>query len=117
MIVLDPTRRAEAIDAGWLAYRERTPGMESAYRQACEGWQVVAVVSDGQVIGALFAKDGVIHLGIAPEWRGRWASRRVIREMLAYGNTTTVLPGEPCAEFVRRVGFERVGDELRWGHR
>ena len=107
-LYLDPSRRAEAIEAGWLAYAERVPGMESAYRAMCEGWRVIAVVAD-RVIGALFARDGVIHLGIVPEWRGRWASRRLIREMLAYGRTTTIQDFEPqCAEFVGRIGFVKT---------
>lgn len=105
MIHLDPNRRQEAIEAGWLAYRERVPGMEAAYRAACEGWRVIAVVAD-RVIGALFARDGVIHLGIVPEWRGRWASRRLIREMLSYGKRTTLADGEDGPrEFIGRIGF------------
>lgn len=105
MIYLDPARREEAIDAGWLAYRDRLPDMEAVYRTACAGWQVVAVVAD-RVIGALFARDGVIHLGIVPEWKGRWASRRLIREMLAYGTRTTLLPDEAeQRHFISRIGF------------
>lgn len=108
-LYLDPARRQEAIEAGWLAYRERVPLMEGAYRLACEGWQVIAVVAD-RVIGALFARDGVIHLGIVPEWRGRWASRRLIREMLGYGKTTTLQPDETdCREFIGRIGFVNAG--------
>lgn len=108
MIRLDPSRRDEAIDAGWVAYRDRLPGMESAYRAWCEAWQVIAVVAD-QVIGALFARDGVIHLGIVPEWRNRWASRRLIRDMLSYGKTTTLLPEEDAPrEFVSRIGFAQT---------
>lgn len=105
MIRLDPSRREEAIDAGWLAYRDRLPDMEAVYRKACEGWQVIAVVAD-RVIGALFARDGVIHLGIVPEWKGRWASRRLIREMLGYGTRTTLLLDEDGPrEFIGRIGF------------
>jgi GNAT superfamily N-acetyltransferase len=101
MVHLDPSRSAEAVDAGWRAYADAVPGQEVAYRKACEGWQVVAVVSD-DVIGALMVRDGVIHLGIVPEWRGRWASRRVIRQMLAYGKRTQMLAGETL-EFVNRI--------------
>lgn len=105
MIHLDEHRRDEAIEAGWEAYRERVPGLEREYRAMCQAWQVIAVVAD-RVIGALFAKDGVIHLGIVPEWRSRWASRRLIREMLGYGRSTTLLPCETeCKAFVRRIGF------------
>ena len=111
MIYLDPSRRDEAIEAGWLAYRERVPLMESAYRLACESWQVIAVVAD-RVIGALFARAGVIHLGIVPEWRGRWASRRLIREMLGYGKATTLQPDEAdCREFIGRIGFIKTEQE------
>jgi GNAT superfamily N-acetyltransferase len=113
VIRLDPNRREEAIEAGWLAYRERVSGFEEAYRIACETWRVIAVVESGAVIGALFVRDGVIHIGIVPEWRGRWASRRTIREMLSYGRKTTVGGDETgCLSFVQRLGFERVGDEF-----
>lgn len=111
MIYLDPARRQEAIEVGWIAYKERVPGMESAYRAACEGWRVIAVVAD-RVIGALFARDGVIHLGIVPEWRGRWASRRLIREMLGYGKATTLLPDEADSQdFIGRIGFVKTEQE------
>lgn len=109
MIHLDESRRDEAIDAGWLAYRERTPDHESSYRDMCKQWQVVAVCNDSQVIGALFAKDGVIHIGICPEWRSKWASRRVIRQMLSYGTKTRLTPDEN-PEFIERIGFQRKGD-------
>jgi GNAT superfamily N-acetyltransferase len=108
MIHLDPSRREEAIEAGWLAYRERVPGFEQAYRSACQNWEVVAVCDDNEVAGALLAKDGVIHLGIRPEYRGKWASRRVIKEMLSYGRETTLMPDEDD-DFVRRIGFVKEG--------
>jgi GNAT superfamily N-acetyltransferase len=113
MIKLDPNLREEAIEAGWLAYRERVAGFEEAYRLACETWRVIAVVESKSVIGALFVRDGVIHIGIVPEWRGRWASRRMIREMLSYGKKTTVGGDElECLSFVQRLGFKRVGHEF-----
>lgn len=111
MIHLDESRRDEATAAGWLAYAERVPGMENDYQEFCKSWQVVAICSDAEVIGALFARNGVIHVGIVPEWRGKWASRRLIREGLAYGTNTTVLDSEPdCIEFVSRIGFKKEGE-------
>ena len=101
MIRLDPARRDEAIAAGWDAYAEHVQGHEAAYRSACERWQVVAVVAD-EVIGALFVDGGVIHLGIVPEWRGRWASRRLLRDMLSYGKSTQMMAAESLA-FVKRI--------------
>jgi hypothetical protein len=85
--------------------------MHSHYLAACERWQVVAVCSGMEVIGALFAKGDEIHLGIVPAWRKRWASRRVIREMLAYGTKTKVIPGdESQLDFLSRIGFVKEGD-------
>lgn len=95
-------RRAEAIEAGWIAYSGRVPGMRDAYIRACESWTVEAVCSGDEVIGALFSKQGVIHLGIVPEWRGRWASRRVLREMLERGTKTEIGPGDD-AEWLGRI--------------
>lgn len=114
MVSLDPNRREEAIEAGWIAYRDRVPDMEAAFRAACKGWQVIAVVAD-RVIGALFARAGVIHLGIVPEWRGRWASRRLIRQMLGYGKTTTLLPDEADSrDFIGRIGFVQDGGRFEY---
>lgn len=104
MINLQP-RREEAIAAGWVAYSQRLPGMRDAYHRACNGWTVEAVCSGDEVIGALFSKDGVIHLGIVPEWRGRWASRRVIREMLKRGTKTEIGPTDDAGWLSRIAGI------------
>jgi hypothetical protein len=114
LIHLDESKRLEAIEAGWRAYQERTPGHEADYRAMCEQWQVVAVCDDAEVIGALFARDGVIHIGIIPEYRSKWASRRVIRQMLSYGTRTSLIEGEDPT-FIERIGFVKKGKwyELR----
>lgn len=109
MIRLDPTRRTDAIEAGWQAYSQRCPQWRDAYIKACAAWLVVAVVADDEVIGALFERNGEIHLGIVPAWRGRWASRRLIRQMLCYGTRTTMLNGEDTG-FIERIGFEKRGN-------
>lgn len=107
---LDHNRREAAISAGWRAYAERCPGMEAQYRAACDGWNASAIVRDGDVIGALLHKQGVVHIGIVPEWRGRWATKGAVREMLSYGSKTQVLDGEDDAKaFVERLGFKNMG--------
>lgn len=116
MIYLDENRREEAIEAGWLAYRERLPTSEAQYRAACEAWKVIAVVAD-RVIGALFCLNGVIHIGIIPTWRGRWASRRLIAQMLGHGKRTELMQDEAaCASFIGRIGF-KPGPDGFWEHK
>ena len=102
MIRLDPTRKQEAIEAGWQAYAERMPGQEAIYRKGCESWDTVAVCDGDQVVGALFVKNGVIHLGIVPHYRKQWASRRLIRQMLKHGTQTTYSTADEEV-FLRRV--------------
>ena len=78
--------------------------MESFYREAVRLWRVVALVSGDEVIGALFHREGVIHIGIVPEWRKRWATRGLLKACFRYGTKTTLLPGEvEQREFVRRA--------------
>ena len=113
MIHLDESRRDEAIEAGWLAYKERAPNHERAYRAACKRQRVVAVCSDNEVIGALFERDGTIHIGIRPEWRSKWASRRVIRQMLSYGTKTKLTPEEDPS-FIERIGFRCKGEHYEF---
>jgi GNAT superfamily N-acetyltransferase len=66
----------------------------------------VAVCDDDKVIGALISKDNIVHLAIVPEYRGKWASRRIIREMLKYGKTTN---DSSKQDFVERIGFVKNG--------
>lgn len=110
MIRLDPNRRAEAIQAGWDAYAERLPGMRDEYLKAAEAWEAIAVCDEAQVVGVLLKRSGRIHIGIKPEWRGRWASRRVIREMLTHGKKTTMMDGEDDT-FICRIGFVKQRGE------
>jgi GNAT superfamily N-acetyltransferase len=108
-IHLDPTRKLEAIDAGFDAYGEELAPHRNgdAYRLLMNEWNPVAVCDGERVIGSLISKDNVIHLAIIPSYRGKWASRRIIQQMLRYGTTTTVAEDNA---FVERIGFRRVGD-------
>jgi GNAT superfamily N-acetyltransferase len=106
VITLDAARRDEAIEAGWLAYRGLMD--EDEHRRQCAEWNVIAVVEpSGSVICALFAKDGELHLGIVPEWRNRWASRRLIKRMLEHGYRTRFATTEQ-KRFIDRCG--QIGD-------
>jgi hypothetical protein len=81
------------------------------YRRIVEEWNPVAVCDDNKVIGVLISKSNTIHLAIIPEYRGRWASRRIIREMLKYGTTTD--DGDH-RDFVERLGFKRIGSRYEY---
>jgi GNAT superfamily N-acetyltransferase len=114
VIRLDPSRKEEALQAGFDACRAELEPHREGYFAVVREWNPIAVCDDDKVIGILTAKDDVIHLAIVPEYRGRWASRRVIREMLKYGKTTTV--GQDNS-FIERVGFRREGPVYRYMER
>jgi RimJ/RimL family protein N-acetyltransferase len=105
VIWLDVYAREQAIEAGWLAYRERLQWFtRDQWQASCAPWFMFCIKSGGEPIGAAFLKDGKVHIGIVPEWRGRWASRRLIREILSFGTETTLLKSETQQrEFVLRA--------------
>ena len=111
MIWLDLHAREPAIGAGWLAYRERLPDgfTWNQWQAACEPWQMVCIRADDEPIGAVFLKDGVVHVGIVPAWRGRWASRRIIREILSHGTETTLLKNETEQRLFVHRAFKVAG--------
>ena len=111
-IHLDPQRQKEAVVAGFLACEEALRDHVEAYVNVMAEWNPVAVCDDDKVIGVLTSKDNIVHLAIIPEYRGRWASRRIIRDMLKYGTETT--PGEDNT-FVERIGFRRAGNIYKYG--
>lgn len=109
MIWLDETRPNEGLAAAWKAYEERLPGLKDAFYRAATSWKAIAVCADREVIGGLLVKDGMVHLGIVEEWRGKWASRRVIRKMLEHGIRTELMEWE-SPSFIERVGFRKQGN-------
>jgi len=50
------------------------------------GWDVVALFLGGAVAGAVAGKDRYFHLGVLPEFRGKWASRRRLRQIAEWAN-------------------------------
>jgi GNAT superfamily N-acetyltransferase len=106
VIYLDETRKSEAIEAGFTACKEELSEYKDNYFKVVQDWNPVAVCDDDKVIGTLISKDNVIHLAILPEYRGKWASRRIIREMLKYGKTTNESSKQ---DFVERIGFVKTG--------
>ena len=97
MIAVEP-RRAEALKIGyeatdWL----KVPGFEE-YR-------------NGEPIGAIYTRGPEFHISILPEWRGRWATRSILKRIIPRPLAITlVTPGfEHVGNYLVRLGFERHG--------
>lgn len=110
-------RRAEALSAGFEALADRLPSWYTfpEFCAALSAWTVKAFCAGDRVIGMLMLKNAELHVAIIEPYRGKWLSRRLIREVLAplvkrYGAATTnVLPGNRVGQdFITRIGFART---------
>lgn len=86
------------------------------FKEFMRGWEIAAFPEE-RPIGAIAKKGCHIHVAVLPEHRGKWASRRVIGEILnpvlsEYGQVTTTAMIESRA-FVDRLGFEETGRKGR----
>jgi len=75
------------------------------YAQIVEDWNIKAIVKDNIVIGAIYSKNGETHVSILSEWRKRWLTKGLLKEILADMQFTRVTPGH---EFMYNI-LERLG--------
>lgn len=102
--------RDEAIAIGYKATDWHEPIAYGQYLAIAAEWDVKAVVKDGEVIGATYFKHGEIHVSILPEWRKRWLTKGLLREILKNATMTRVTPGhEYMFNILKRLGFVDQG--------
>lgn len=97
-----------------LALLARAPALLLAdVELAFADWEVVGVRG-----GAVLVRENEVHVAVKDEARGRWLSRKLIRQILGkmlehYGVVKTSVKNDngPGREFVERLGFERVGSD------
>lgn len=99
--------RDAALRVGYSATDWSAPVPFSVYRNALQSWDIKAIERDGEVIGAVFFRDGEVHASVLPEWRGRWLTRKLLRVMFEADNAwTQVTPGhEYMYDILRRLGL------------
>lgn len=78
------------------------------YIAALNDWTVQTIVRDETCIGAFYCKNGEVHVSILPEWRKKWATRGLLREILSRKNVhTRITPGHDYMHgILNRLGFE-----------
>jgi hypothetical protein len=106
--------RSEALQIGYAATDWSRPIDFDAYAAAVADWDVKAIERDGQCIGAAFFKDDEVHASVVPEWRKRWATKGVLKELFAKDRVTTrVTPGhEYMNDILKRLGFTEQPDGM-----
>ena len=110
-------KRDAAIEVGFRALAGRLELDLDTFRERLEGWDVKAFCDGEKPVGMLMVKGPELHVAVLPEVRGKWLSRRLIREVFSpllkkYGEAKTkVMPDNSNgSDFVRRLGF--LGDDV-----
>jgi len=123
MIKLTDDREA-ALDAAFLALRERMPGASrDALANAMADYRVRAIVTGGEAIGAFFTKGPEVHVAVVPRHHRRWLTRSLLREGLqpiirkyGYATCSVMADNDRGDRFVRRLGFVPTRDDGRMTH-
>src|SRR5690349_693825 len=116
--------REEALKAGFASLLDRLPHGYSfeEFKGNLANWDVQAFCDEEFVVGMLMKKGPELHVAVIPQVRGRWLSRRLIREVFTpilseYGEAVAaILPdNEAGREFTTRLGFSGDVNALRIG--
>lgn len=96
---------------GYAATDWAQPIRYEDYADIAASWQVSVLVRDSQPIGAVFKRDGETHVSVLPQWRRRWATKGLVKEILSDMRYTRVADGHDFMYGVlERLGFVRQPD-------
>jgi hypothetical protein len=88
-----PTRivddRDTALQIGYKATNWQYPISYEQHVDIAEDWDVKLIERDGQPIGAMFEKDGEVHCSILPEWRRKWLTKGLLKQIIERPNFHT----------------------------
>lgn len=80
-----PTRIVEnrdlALKIGYAATDWRYPITFDEHVKRAKEWDVRLIERNGRPIGAVFEKDGEVHCSILPEWRRRWLTKGLLKQI------------------------------------
>ena len=100
-----------ALAIGYIATYWPEPIEYEEYLEIAKDWRVTAIFRDSEPIGAIYKKDGETHVSVLPHWRRRWATKGVLKEILADMRVTSVAEGhEFMYGILERLGFHRQPD-------
>lgn len=76
-------------------------------------WEFKPIYQDSNLAAVVMVKGNEVHVVVDKKYRGKWLSRKVIRNILGtiikeYGHviTSTGFGDEDAAKFIERLGFE-----------
>lgn len=102
-------RREEALKVGFLATDWNVKPPYQLYADALSDWTVRLMTKGGVTIGAVYTNGPEFHVSVLPAYRGRWATRGLLKEIIPRPVAVTrVAQGhERIGGILERLGFER----------
>lgn len=74
--------RETALRIGYVATDWSYPISFDEHVERAKDWNVDVIERDGQSIGAMFEKDGEVHCSILPEWRRKWLTKGLLKQII-----------------------------------
>ena len=71
-----------ALRVGYAATDWNYPITFDEHVARAEGWNVDIIERDGQPIGAMFERDGEVHCSILPQWRRKWLTKGLLKQIV-----------------------------------
>ena len=71
-----------ALEIGYAATSWQQPMTYEQHIDIAKDWDVKLIERDGQPIGAMFEKDGEVHCSILPEWRRKWLTKGLLKQII-----------------------------------
>ena len=106
-----PNDRAVALKIGYAATDWDDYISYEDYEAIAADWDLKLIVRDDTPIGAIYSKNGETHVSILPEWRKRWLTKGLLKEILADMQFTKVAKGHDFIyNILERLGFKRQSD-------
>jgi GNAT superfamily N-acetyltransferase len=104
--------RELGLTLGYEATDWSTPISYLDYATAMRDWDIKVIQRNDSYIGAAFFRNDEIHVSVLPQWRGKWITRGLLRELFSADRVTTkVTPGHDYMfDILRRLGFVRLDD-------
>lgn len=108
------------ITAAYEFSKERLPGVSfDRFLEMFKDWRIVGINQGQKCAGVVFMKDGFVHICVSPEYRRRWASKRLIKQIIhlasidGVARTSVFKTDDYRQRFAERLGFVRtheIGD-------
>lgn len=114
--------RDAALRVGYAATDWSQPISYDEYKTALADWSIQAIRRDGEIIGAVFTKNGEIHVSIRPDWRKRWVTKGVLKTLFGQPVFTRIAAGHDyMRDILKRLDFKEQPDgrfvkESCYGH-